>query len=62
MLSTSTHVGAKNPPWFRRQDQLVALLSGSECQNSANRSPSQYVRLKRAAGSGIVALIALRQR
>jgi hypothetical protein len=35
MLSTSTSVGAKNPPWFRRQDQLVALLSGSECENSA---------------------------
>jgi len=22
----STHVGSKNPPWFRGQDQLVALV------------------------------------
>src|SRR5260370_20764104 len=50
---TPTHVGAKNPPWFRRHDQLVVLLSGSECENSASGQGSDHVLDERGPGGQV---------
>jgi hypothetical protein len=36
----------KNPQWFRRKDQLVALLSDSECENSARAAPPRRLTIR----------------